>query len=76
MTTGALLFALFSRDLIMRRGNCVEWPPRAGPTRVTLAHFKIRPEQTVLGLVMILPRSMHISGSVRLENSGDRFRPV
>ena len=68
--------ALFSRDRIMRRSNCVEWPPRAGQTRVTLAHFKIRPEQTVLGLVMIPPRSMNFSVSGRLENSGDRFRPV
>ena len=53
MTRGTLLVGLFSRDPIMRRSNCVEWPPRAGQTRVTLAHFKIRPEQTVLGLVMI-----------------------
>jgi hypothetical protein len=67
---------LFSRDRIMRRSNCVEWSPRAGQTRVTLAHFKIRPEQTVVGLVMIPPRSMNFSGSRRLENSGDQFRPV
>ena len=54
--------ALFSRDRIIRRGNCVEWPPRAGQTRVTLAHFKISAEQSVLELVMIPPRSMNFSG--------------
>ena len=32
--------ALFRRDRIMRRGNCVEWPPRAGQTRLTPAICK------------------------------------
>ncbi len=76
MTRGTLLVALFSRDRIMRRGHCVEWPPPAGQTRVTLAHLKKSAEQSVLKLVMIQPRSMNFSGSGGLENSGDRFRPV
>jgi hypothetical protein len=62
MTRGTLLVALFSRDRIMRRGHCVEWPPRAGQTRVTPAHSIKSAEQTVLELVMIPPWSMNFWG--------------